>query len=505
MNIRRIANNRYFSVGILGLCAAVALGSYLLASDWVFRIGYPLDDAWIHQTYARNLGATGSWAFIPGQPSAGSTAPGWTLLLAIGYFVNLNAYFWTYLLGWAVLWLLSLTATYGFRMLLPQHAEWGILAGLLVIFEWHLTWAAGSGMETLLSGLIALAVLLWVISLADQNVHEINHLGWQWLGLGLLVGLSVWVRPDGITLLGVVGLTLIMTDVELKTKLRSGLNLSAGFLLATIPYLLFNLVLAGEVFPNTFYAKQAEYAILGSFPLWERFINLFRQPLTGVGIVLLPGLCWLGIDTLRKRKWAQVFSVFWILGYLILYAVRLPVTYQHGRYIMPLIPAFCLLGLVGMVLLVDLLAEKKFGKVIKIAWIMIAAVILLAFWILGLRAYAMDVAVIESEMVDTAQWIGKNTEKESLVAAHDIGALGYYADRNLLDLAGLISPEVIPFIRDEAALRNHINKEGANYLVTFPGWYPDLVKSAEIIYQTNGAFSPMMGGENMGVYDWGQP
>jgi hypothetical protein len=213
----------------------------------------------------------------------------------------------------------------------------------------------------------------------------------------------------------------------------------------------------------------------------------------------------LGIDTLRKRKWGQVFSVLWILGYLILYAVRLPVTYQHGRYIMPVIPVFCLLGLVGMVFLVDLLAEQNFGRVIKIAWIMIAAVILLAFWILGLRAYAMDVAVIESEMVDTAQWIRKNTEEESLVAAHDIGALGYYADRNLLDLAGLISPEVIPFIRDETALRNHINKEGANYLVTFPGWYPDLVKSGGIIYQTNGAFSPMMGGENMGVYDWGQP
>jgi hypothetical protein len=505
MNLRRIFNNRYYSAGILGLCAAVALGSYLLASDGVFRIGYPLDDAWIHQTYARNLGETGSWAFIPGQISAGSTAPGWTLLLAIGYWVNLNAYFWTYLLGWAVLWLLSLTATYGFRMLLPQHADLGILAGLLVIFEWHLTWAAGSGMETLLSGLIALAVLLWMISLSDQSAHGINHLGWQWLGLGLLVGLSVWVRPDGITLLGVVGLTLIMTNVDIITKLRSGLILGAGFLLAAIPYLLFNLVLAGEIFPNTFYAKQAEYAILRSFPLWDRFFNLIRQPLTGVGIVLLPGLFWFGTETLRKRKWAQAFSTLWILGYLILYTIRLPVTYQHGRYIMPVIPAFCLFGLVGMVLLVELLTEQNFGRIIKNAWIIITAVILLAFWILGLRAYAMDVAVIESEMVDIAQWVEKNTEGESLVAAHDIGALGYYADRNLLDLAGLVSPEVIPFIRDETALRNHIDKEGANYLVTFPGWYPNLVQSAGIIYQTNGVFSPMMGGENMGVYDWMPP
>jgi len=502
MNLRRILNNRYYSAGILGFCAVIALGSYLLASDWVFRIGFPLDDAWIHQTYARNLGANGSWAFIPGQPSAGSTAPGWTLLLAIGYLVNLNSFVWTFFLGWVVLWLLSLAAAYGFRMLLPHHAEYGIFAGLSVIFEWHLTWAAGSGMETLLSGLIALAVLLWMIRLSNRIAHGINHLGWQWLGLGGLIGLSVWVRPDGITLLGVVGLTLIMTDVSLVSKLRSGLILGAGFLLAAFPYLLFNLALAGEIFPNTFYAKQAEYAILRNFPLWERFFNLIRQPLTGVGIVILPGFLWFGIESGRKRKWAQVLSILWILGYLFLYVIRLPVTYQHGRYIMPVIPAFCLFGLVGMVLLVDLLDEQNFGRIIKNAWIMIAAVILLAFWILGLRAYAKDVAVIESEMVDTAHWVKKNTDEESLVAAHDIGALGYYADRNLLDLAGLVSPEVIPFIRDEAALRKHLNKERANYLVTFPGWYPDLVQSAGLIFQTNGEFSPMMGGENMGVYVW---
>lgn len=504
MKLLRIIKHRYFTAGILGLCAAMALGSYLLASAWVFRIGFPLDDAWIHQTYARNLSSTGSWAFIPGQPSAGSTAPGWTLLLAVGYWLNLNTYFWTFIIGWGVLWFLSLAANYGFRILVPNHADWGLVAGLLVIFEWHLSWAAGSGMETLLTSLVALIVIILTIQLSNKSTIGKKSLEYQWLGLGILVGTGVWIRPDSVTLLAIVGLTIGMIGLDLKSKIGLALLFSVGFGLIAIPYMAFNQALAGEFFPNTFFAKQAEYAILRTFPLWDRFFNLMRQPLTGIGILLLPGFLWLIFDALRSRKWAQIFSVLWILGYVILYAVRLPVTYQHGRYIIPVIPAYCLFGLVGMILLIDMPTNNRISQIVKFSWIMSSGVIIIVFWVLGLRAYSMDVAVIESEMVETAIWIKDNTENDSLVAAHDIGAIGYYANRNLLDLAGLVSPEVIPFIRDETALRNHINNEGANYLVTFPEWYPNLVQNTKMIFQTDGKFSPMMGGENMSVYDWEQ-
>ena len=61
--------------------------------------GFPLDDAWIHQTYARNLGLQGTMAFVPGIPSTGSTSAGWTALLAAGYFLDIPLYFWTNLWG----------------------------------------------------------------------------------------------------------------------------------------------------------------------------------------------------------------------------------------------------------------------------------------------------------------------------------------------------------------------------------------------------------------------
>ena len=308
-------SNRYYLIGILALCSAVSLGSYLYASNWIFRIGFPLDDAWIHQTYARNLALTGSWAFLPGQPSAGSTAPGWSLLIALGYWLNLGSYIWTYFLGWAFLWGLALVAAFGFKLLIPNHPEVSLWAGILVILEWHMTWAAGSGMETLLFAVIALVVLLWTIRLEEKYSEGIKPTGWQWFGLGLLIGLSVWVRPDGITLLAVVGMALLLVRGDLKIKLRSILIVGTGFVLVSAPYLLFNQILAGEIWPNTFYAKQAEYAVLRNLPFWQRLLNLSRQPLTGIGIVLLPGFIWFGILSIRKHQWANLGGVLWVIGY----------------------------------------------------------------------------------------------------------------------------------------------------------------------------------------------
>jgi len=172
---------------------------------------------------------------------------------------------------------------------------------------------------------------------------------------------------------------------------------------------------------------------------------------------------------------------------------------------MPVIPAYSLFGLAGMVSLLDIHFGGSWGRIFRRSWVVIAGVVLVAFWILGGRAYAMDVAIIESEMVEAATWIADNTEENALVAAHDIGALGFFADRNLIDLAGLVSPEVIPYIRDEIALQNHLNEKGADYLMTFPGWYSTLVDDKVMIYQTNGRFSPAMGGENMSVYEWSTP
>ncbi len=107
----------------------------------------------------------------------------------------------------------------------------------------------------------------------------------------------------------------------------------------------------------------------------------------------------------------------------------------------------------------------------------------------------MDVAVIETEMVRSASWIAQHTPKASLIAAHDIGALGYFSDREILDLAGLVSPEVQPIIRDEPELAQLMDARMVDFLMTFPGWYPVLTQGKRVVFESGGGYSPTLGGK----------
>ena len=481
-------------LALLALVSALSVTGYLLASRLVYRLGFPLDDAWIHQTYARNLALHGEWAFLPGQPSAGSTAPLWSALLAVGHWFHLGPYVWTYLLGWVTLLLVAQVGMLAFRQLCPQKACADLWVGLFLVLEWHLVWAAVSGMETLLIGLLAL-IILARLARGERN----------WLLLGALIGLSVWVRPDGLTLIGPALFTLVLAPGAWRSRTKAAGGLLLGVAMLVLPYLYFNRLLDGSWWPNTFFAKQAEYAALRQSALWSRFLAEASLPLVGAGVLLLPGFLLQLASSARNRSWGELAGAIWVIGYLFIYAVRLPVTYQHGRYVMPAMPVYFTWALAGLIAWLQPDSTSRWKRVLSRAWILSTGLVLIFFWGIGARAYAYDVAVIESEMVATARWVAANTSPDALVAAHDIGALGYFANRDLLDLAGLVSPEVIPFIRDEPRLEAFLLDQRADYLVTFPEWYPQLVQRARMIYSTRGSFSPKMGGGNMAVYQWYSP
>jgi hypothetical protein len=162
-------------------------------------------------------------------------------------------------------------------------------------------------------------------------------------------------------------------------------------------------------------------------------------------------------------------------------------------------PIFFLWGFMGYVMFSAQITGEKVRWGIQTAWRMFIVALSAAYWVFGVRAYVQDVALIESEMVATAQWVANNIPEHELIAAHDIGALGFFDSHPILDLAGLVSPEIIPFMRDESELLRFLDANGVNYLIAFPDFYPQLSQQGTIEFTTKGDIAPRLGGENMVV------
>ena len=169
--------------------AVVAIGValyLLLAFARVQTLAFPLDDAWIHQTYARTFAQDGEWAYRPGTPSSGSTAPLWTVLLAVGYWLGVSPTLWTYGVGLGCTVALILLGGWVSNALFASRtiALWTMVA---LAAEWHLVWAGVSGMEIPLY--IALALTLMGLYLSGAGRL------WLW---GIIGGLLTLNRPEGI-------------------------------------------------------------------------------------------------------------------------------------------------------------------------------------------------------------------------------------------------------------------------------------------------------------------
>jgi hypothetical protein len=285
------------------------------------------------------------------------------------------------------------------------------------------------------------------------------------------------------------------------------------------PYFLFNYWTSGTIWPNTLYAKQVEYAAALAQPFIERLAQLLYLSLGGPAsgwrgissphLLLLPGLI-VAAWQAAKVDWAQrrllyLLPLLWAGGHVFLYAWRLPVTFQHGRYLMPIMPVWIIYGLAGWVLVLLYSSSES----TRTLWLgqqvarLSFTIIMLFFLLQGAFAFAADVAIVEGEMVTVAEWLANNTSPGTLVASHDIGAIGYFAERPLLDLAGLVSPEVIPFLNNETALAQYILDSEAQYLVTAPGWpYVQIANhpSTLLRFTTDFAITREQGLNNMTVY-----
>ena len=237
--------------GWIVLAGVISAGAYLafaLARNGDF--GWPLDDAWIHQVYARNLGLRGEFSFFAGQPSAGSTSPLWALVLSPGYWPGMDYRVWTVALGVLLLggsaWLAGKMANRVGERLNPgvtaaHTALWTIV---LMLGEWHLAWASVSGMEVLLFIFLELALI--ELFLARANPIVLGALA------GLLGGIVIQALVVPECIVGIKGDQVELGHKNLHEETRMNTNEHAELCNQRISRYQRDLCKAGETHQPTF-------------------------------------------------------------------------------------------------------------------------------------------------------------------------------------------------------------------------------------------------------------
>lgn len=476
------------AVAVAGL---LVCGAYLAAERRMLggRLGFPLDDAWIHLQFARQLAAGSGLAYQGETLVAGSTSPLWTALLAVGATLGLPLA-WAKLCGLAAYALTVLaTASLGRELGLGRGSRL-LAAGLVASTGW-LVWSALSGMETLLFAALTLAGLV-------RHLHERRRAASVPASLALL-GLAVLARPEGALLLA-----LAIGDRLVKRRRREGRlvlgappagtsrPLLAGLAivgLVVLPTLLFHRLVGDSFLPTTFASKAGGARDgLPDLRYWTAAggIVLASQPVAalfaGGGAARL--LRRLGSATDRGLA-----VVLWPFALPLAYACLSPdhgvlLLGNFGRYLFPLLPFVALLAVVALEPLYRAMPRLELaGR--RLSWAPLGALLLLTPQLASLAAgrdrYLQTVGNVEESDVRAARWLADRLPADALLAVQDVGAVKYHLPNPVLDLAGIVEPAVAGLLHAadgtywEERLLAYLAARRPDYLLVFPTSYPYLV------------------------------
>ncbi len=389
-----------------GLILILFLAIFILTQ--IAYNGYITDDTYIILRYSKNLAFGEGFSFNPGEKSYGFTTPLWVILLSIfGKSSHLPLY--SKLLS-SLFGLLSITAFFFLSKKELGRSHVAIFALLLFTCDpWFIRWSS-SGMET------SLAVFLVILGyLMYKNHHP---------GYPILFGFSTLTRPET----GLLFILLLLWD-------RNRLKSITCYLIIFIPWLVFSWIYFGSPIPNTFLAKHGftpDY-VLASFLSGTKIL----------GVTYIIELFFLLIYTLKTKKKEGILSILWIVLLIFFYSsggARI-----ISRYLLVLTPFIVLYGFKG----IEMLGQKKKSLVYITVVIIFAINTWLGFWV-NLPSCRDFTQGMRDCFIPIGKWLNGNTEEDAVIAAMDIGAIGYYSDRYILDIGGLVTKEMIPILKDNS-------------------------------------------------------
>ena len=441
-------------------------------------LGFPLDDSWIHAQFARNLATGRGFTYTGGQWVSGSTAPAWTILLALGYAITRNVVIASVVLGGlcqiaAGYYAVRLTELFG----TPRSVA--CLAGTLTVVTPVVAWGAVSGMEVPLAGALVLAGLYHYF-----RVRDLDGMG-RYAGLAVL-GASALARPESLAVVGVVLLIELCGRMSVRERFSRFL---LGSLVAALPFAIlvgFSYVTIGRPLPTTFYAKSGPGIVraieTGDSAMTKRTLLTFGpQAAANFWLVLRDQLGWVawlivvgavaGTTSPHRRLALTLVVTLVLVPYGMGLAAPQRLKPDNVRYAAQLVVITSPLIVLGV------------WRVLRrpvVAVIVLAAIAAAVATRTVHRAsdYARSVKNIEELQVTAGRWIGSHLPLEAVVATNDVGAIAYFGGRRILDLEGLVSPDVLPYRRLPDRGMKVVMDKRPNYLVIFPGWYPEISGSS---------------------------
>lgn len=451
---------------------------------------FPMDDAYIHLQYARNLAETGRLEFNPGEfRGLGTTSMLWVLLLAGGIVVGLDPILVSKLMGIVGLVIVTLCVFELARpMFGPPRSRPAALGAFVVAalgaLSGNVIWFALSGMETMQFLALGLLALVFV------------QRGWWW-GVGISAGLAAVCRPEGMALFPViVGLEALRLQAGGSWRWRRWAFAGAVAAVPVVVWSLYTYLETGNLLPTTFEGKRVIYAdviehILDMAPALALYTGLPQVmtvvlwlgylPMYALGVAAFPGPALhyttdMGtIATVRisligallvaavaiplvvlgvRRLWRFVRSAdrtdplvlgvlgvwIWAVVHNLTYLVLLPQPGTATRY--QAINHLLLWWLLALGL-VALWPRRRLAVAAACALALIVAVDV-GYW---RGVYAANLDHMREVRIAAARYLARETPPGARVAAYDIGALRYFGERTILDLGGLTDTEFVNYER----------------------------------------------------------
>jgi hypothetical protein len=124
----------------------------------------------------------------------------------------------------------------------------------------------------------------------------------------------------------------------------------------------------------------------------------------------------------------------------------------------------------------------------------------------GRERYAANVRNVNDSDVAMSLWIRDHLPAAAVIAAQDVGAIGFLTPNPLIDLTGITTPEILPGIERSAGSRGgragllrFLEQRRPDYLMLFVDSYPGLLEEVggEVLHRLRVERNVTMAGSDL--------